>query len=584
MSHQPHDSAGEHEALLSSQRTSRPTVESQHSYSSFRDVTQPELSSSVASLPSVSSVSSDNASISKLRGWGIVASLGLLIFLQASNISLLTTTQGVIAEDLDAFEEASWFTSAYLVATASVAPVSGKLSYIVTPRICMFVSTIFLSLGGLITGFAPSLAVFLLGRVVSGVGAAGVLSVAIILVIQLSPPKKRGLYTGILNTGFTIGVAFGAVAAGALQPLIGWRALFWVQTPLSMLAGAGLMLSIPPTLSANSTTKDQQQAPMLQRLAKVDYLGALLLVLSTVSLLLGLSTPKISWVPIITSILVLFPLFLAQEIYHHPDPIIPITVLQSRGALLSNLSTLGFMMSRWSVLFYTPIFASAVRGWSPATAGSILVPTNFGFAIGGLASGGIHIRRAGSWYVACLVIYALFPVTIFALGLSANKDTSTWIIIACTFCNGAVAGAALNYVLHHVLHLVVPEVRFIVTSLLATFRGFAGTFGSAIGGGIFVRVLRSHLETGFYEHGVGNKDLIRRLLGSPRAVQELSGVEKDVAVEAYTAAIQTLFFAGTGLSILMLFVQAGTGWKGPVTEEELEGSLTEEEEPYSDNV
>ena len=381
----------------------------------------------------------------------------------------------------------------------------------------------------------------------------------------------------MLNSGFTVGVAFGATVAGALEPHIGWRALFWAQTPLAVVGGIGLMMSIPAGLRAHQPRSLDQKKTVRQRLAAVDYLGALLLILAIVSLLYGLSTPKVSYLPIVISACI-FPLFLAQEIYNHSDPIIPISVLRSRGALLSNISTLGFMMSRWAVLFYTPIYATAVRGWAPAASGSILIPTNFGFALGGLLSGGIHIRRAGSWYIACLAIYAIFPLTLLALSFASTQYSPTWTVIAWTFANGACAGAALNYTLHHVLHLILPEVRFIVTSLLVTFRGFAGTFGSAIGGGIFVRVLQRSLEEGFKEHGVkGGKELIRRLTGSPRVVQQLGGIEKQIAIAAYTKAIQTLFFAGVGLSLVMLVVQAGTGWRSPVGEDE-NGSVIEDEE------
>lgn len=57
------------------------------------------------------------------------------------------------------------------------------------------------------------------------------------------------------------------------------------------------------------------------------------------------------------------------------------------------------MSSRWMVLFYTPVYAIAVRGWVPAAAGTLLIPTNLGFATGGLIVGWLHIRRAGSFYM-----------------------------------------------------------------------------------------------------------------------------------------------------------------------------------------
>lgn len=65
---------------------------------------------------------------------------------------------------------------------------------------------------------------------------------------------------------------------------------------------------------------------------------------------------------------------------------------------MTCLAGLGLMMARWAVLFYTPVYAMAVRGWSPASAGLILVPTNAGFGTGGLLVGWLHIRKSTSYY------------------------------------------------------------------------------------------------------------------------------------------------------------------------------------------
>lgn len=426
----------------------------------------------------------------------------------------------------------------------------------------MFTSALITGLGALITSLAPSLATFLLGRAVTGIGAAGIFSVSIILVIQLTEPKRRGLFNGMLNAGYTIGVATGAVAAGAIEPVLGWRSLFWLQVPLALVAGATLLLAIPSSMSADDSNAHDGKS-IAQKLLGIDYIGASLLISSITLLLYGLSTPRISILPVVL-FTILFPLFIFQEVYISTDPIIPVTVLKSRGALLSCLATLGFMMSRWSILFYTPVFATSVLLWSPAASGSILIPTNLGFALGGLVPGALHIRRGGSYWVSCLVIFALFPLTLGLLASVADDRTQPWVIVCVVAANGMCAGAALNYTLAHVLHLVLPEVRFIVMSLLATFRGFAGTFGSAVGGGIFARALRASLEEGFKEYGVkGKEELIRQLLGSPRVVRQLEGVDRVVAVKGYIDGFRALWWNAALLACAMWFVQAGTGWSEP---------------------
>lgn len=142
--------------------------------------------------------------------------------LSATNISMLTTIQSPIAADLDAFKKASWFTSSYLIAMSSLAPLMGRLSQVFSPRLCMFSSTIFICIGSVLTATSSSFEMFMLGRAVTGSGAAGVLVVAGIIVIQMTSPKQRGVYLGLVNSGMTVGVSLGAVIAGALEPRIGW--------------------------------------------------------------------------------------------------------------------------------------------------------------------------------------------------------------------------------------------------------------------------------------------------------------------------------------------------------------------------
>lgn len=115
--------------------------------------------------------------------------------------------------------------------------------------------------------------------------------------------------------------------------------------------------------------------------------------------------------------------------------------------------------------------------------------------------------------------------------------------------------------------------------MLATFRGFAGSFGSAIGGGLFTRTLDSTLTSRFAERGIKNDALVRKLLGSPALVGSLSGVEHEVAVTSYEESLKTLWLAMAGVAVLMVFVQAGTGWRGHWTEKVVKSeSSTDESE------
>lgn len=124
------------------------------------------------------------------------------------------------------------------IAMSSMSPLAGRLSQIFSPRNCIFVATVIFSLGSFITSCADELPLFLVGRAVTGVGAAGILTLAIILVIELTSKKRRGLFIGLVNTGYTVGVSLGAVIAGALLAPVGWvKLIFPVSKLLRMLTG-----------------------------------------------------------------------------------------------------------------------------------------------------------------------------------------------------------------------------------------------------------------------------------------------------------------------------------------------------------
>ncbi|PKX88721.1 putative MFS multidrug transporter [Aspergillus novofumigatus IBT 16806] len=515
-----------------------------------------------------------------LRGTVITITVGLLLFIQTTNISMLTTAQSDIAEDFDAFSETTWFSSAYLIAMSSVSPLAGRLCQIFTARIYTLFSVAILSVGLFITAASPSLPVFLFGRALSGCGSAGVMVTSFIFILDLTSKKRRGLFIGLLNVGVTTGISCGALLAGLLTPVFGWRLIFWVQAPASLILGLTLFRAIP---SAKSTSMSLQSSSPWQRLAKVDYAGALTLATSVFLLLFSLASPNstVTITPLILSF-VSFAVFLLIESKFTSEPIIPIEVLKARSILATCLAALISMMARWSVLFFTPVYAMAVRQWSPASAGLILVPTNAGFGLGGLLVGWIHIRKTSSYYISTLIVFLLFALTNFILAILSTPSSPTIAYVVSTFFNGLFIGASMNYALSHMLHLTDPNVHYIVTSLLGMFRGSAGSFGSAIGGGFFQRELKKALEKGFGKHGLSGKDdLVRKLLGSPALVRNLSGLEKEVAIQSYEQAVKVLILGGCVLALVATMLQACTGWRAPhevekVVDDDLEDRLDRE--------
>ncbi|KAL4814679.1 major facilitator superfamily domain-containing protein [Aspergillus spinulosporus] len=500
-------------------------------------------------------------SVSHKRGLLICLAMGALIFIQAMNMTMMTTAQSEIATDLNAFADTTWFNSAFMIAASSVTPVAGRLAQIFTPRNYVLFSCVLLAIGLFITAAAPKLSVFLLGRAISGAGAGGLMVTGIILTLDLVNKKRRGVFIGIVNFGMTIGVSFGAVLAGLIVPTLGWRVIFWVQAPTGLVLGLILFFAIPshPEIGSGTT----KSASLMQRLKSIDYAGGLTLALSIFLLLFSLASPKIPITPIIMSFVV-FSAFWIIESRFAAEPIVPTEVLKARGVSLTCLAALLAMTARWAVLFYTPVYAMVVRGWSPASAGLILTPTNTGFGFGGLLVGWLHIRHGESYYWSNIIVYLCFAFANLLLFSLSTQTSHTAAYTIAMFVDGFAIGASMNYTFAHILYLTKPEVHYIVTALVGMSRGFAGSFGSAMGGGFFQRELKAGLEDGFARHGLsGEEGLIHKLLGSPALVGTLTGAEKEVAMQSYEYAIKMLLLGGFGIMIVASIAQAGTGRTAP---------------------
>jgi MFS transporter, SHS family, lactate transporter len=88
----------------------------------------------------------------------------------------------------------------------------------------------------LLCGFAPNYTAFLILRAIYGIGMGGEWGVGASLAMESAPQRWRGLLSGVVQSGYSIGYLLAAVAARLVLPAWGWRAMFWVGGIPALLA------------------------------------------------------------------------------------------------------------------------------------------------------------------------------------------------------------------------------------------------------------------------------------------------------------------------------------------------------------
>ena len=125
-------------------------------------------------------------------------------------------------------------------ATLAMRPVGallfGLLSDRYGRRIPLMANVIYFSVIELACGFAPNFTVFLILRALFGIGMGGEWGVGASLAMEAAPPKLRGILSGILQSGYSIGYLLAAIAARFLLPVWGWRPMFWIGALPALLA------------------------------------------------------------------------------------------------------------------------------------------------------------------------------------------------------------------------------------------------------------------------------------------------------------------------------------------------------------
>jgi MFS transporter, SHS family, lactate transporter len=118
-----------------------------------------------------------------------------------------------------------------LTATLALRPVGALLFGLLADRygrrVPLMANVLFYSFIELLCGFAPNYTVFLVLRALYGIGMGGEWGVGASLAMETVPKRWRGFFSGILQSGYSVGYLLAAVAARFILPAWGWRAMFW---------------------------------------------------------------------------------------------------------------------------------------------------------------------------------------------------------------------------------------------------------------------------------------------------------------------------------------------------------------------
>ena len=271
--------------------------------------------------------------------------------------------------DLD---RASWIVTGYLVAYTVAMPLAGRLSD-VHGRIRMFQwALVLFSIGSGLVAVAPDFEWVVSSRVLQAIGGGATVPIGLALAAGAVAPEKRGVALGLVAASAEAGSVLGPLYGGAIIEWIGWRWIFWLDIPQSLILIA--LLAILPN-RANPE-------------AKMDYFGAVTLVAALTILTMGLSQRSLfavdSIVPYLMIALGIFLVVVLIVVQRRvAQPLLASFLYSSRVFVSASVTQFLVGVALIMSLVCVPLMASTVDGKEGLGVCPALGPSHRGYPGGG---------------------------------------------------------------------------------------------------------------------------------------------------------------------------------------------------------
>jgi EmrB/QacA subfamily drug resistance transporter len=333
--------------------------------------------------------------------------LMIVFLLSALDQTIISTAMPTIVSELKGLDLYPWVTTSYLLTSTVMVPIWGKLGDLYGRKLIMIVGILIFVAGSLlcgisgefgdIPGIGGGMMQLIVFRGIQGIGGGALFTTAFATIADLFSPRERGKYFGLFGAVFGLASVVGPIVGGYFTDhgsatimgmhVAGWRWVFYINLPTSILALAMIGARMPNLGHTGG--------------GRIDYVGAILVVISIGALMLALSWggekgwASLEVLSLFATALVVGLAFLLVE-HREKEPILPLSLFKVRAFTTANIASFIISMAFMGTIVYLPLYLQLGLGMQATNSGLLLLPMMLGLIISATLSGS-YVTRTGKY-------------------------------------------------------------------------------------------------------------------------------------------------------------------------------------------
>jgi EmrB/QacA subfamily drug resistance transporter len=417
--------------------------------------------------------------------------------------------------------QASWISTAYIIANAIFVPVFGKLGDLIGRKKLYIFGIAGFTLTSVLTGFSFNLPSMVIFRILQAITVSIDYPIALSIIAKTFEDKgRRAMAMGLWSAIFAVAQVFGPLIGGPLIDNFSWRSVFFINLPLGLI---GCLMAIRYI---------QEPVVKVKGLKNFDILGSVLLgtCLGILVLLLdqGQSWGWFNFKSVFSAILILTTgFFFLRTEKHALEPVVDLKFFKNRTFTAAIITSFITFLGMIGGMFLLPLFIQNYLQYSVTKTGLLFIP----MAVGMMLSAQTGARLSSKIQPRFLVCFSMLFTALMMYSFSFIDIRWTGFDVAWRlFFLASGLGLGMSPLTNAATSTVPVHEVGVASSVLALARNISGAFGIAIFATILSNSITSHMV-----------DLQQYSIVNSQNPQVIAQVFSLMAIKANLLAFSTVF-------------------------------------------